>query len=194
MTGARSGIAPRRAGPPSTRPPPRRAGGRRRLAPRHIVRDGRCGRRRGGVSGAAVRAGDVGADGSHGGHGGNTNRRALGGEWGWSPRLRGRRSHAGCGGRGRSRTDACAGAVCRVCAAAAVVTPMTAVVRPSAAPAARLGALSSMTMGRERLLEHSITMCLRCPVERHRRTSPQNTVHASDQIDFPGGLNASPSF
>ena len=33
-----------------------------------------------------------------------------------------------------------------------------------------------------------------CPVERRRGTYPQNTVHASDQIDVSGGLNASPSF
>ncbi|OSX73632.1 hypothetical protein BU14_0333s0020 [Porphyra umbilicalis] len=42
------------------------------------------------------------------------------------------------------------------------------------------------TMGRERLLENSNRMCLGCPVERHRRTSPQNTVDASDQIDVSG--------
>jgi len=81
----------------------------------------------------------------------------------------------------------------RACAAAAVVTPTTAVVRPSAAPAGRPGALSSRTMGRERLIEISDRMCLGCPVERHCRTSPQNTVHESDQIDVSRGLNAPPS-
>jgi len=60
--------------------------------------------------------------------------------------------------------------VCRARVEAAVVTPMTKVVRPSAAPAGRPGALSPRTMGRERLLEHSNRMCLGSPVERHRRT------------------------
>ena len=70
------------------------------------------------------------------------------------------------GGRTPTRTRG----VCRACATAAVVTPTTAVVRPSAAPAGRPGALSSRTMGRERLLEILNRMCLGCPVERHRRT------------------------
>jgi len=70
------------------------------------------------------------------------------------------------GGRAPTR----ARGVCRACAAAVVVTPTTAVVRPSAAPAGRPGALSSRTMGRECLLENLNRMCLGCPVERHRRT------------------------
>jgi len=53
------------------------------------------------------------------------------------------------GGRAPKR----ARGVCRACAAAAVVTPTTAVVRPSAAPAGRPGALSSRTMGCECLLK-----------------------------------------
>jgi len=60
--------------------------------------------------------------------------------------------------------------MCRACAAAAVVTPTIAVLQPSAAPAGRPGALSSRTMGRERLLEYSNRMCLGCPLERHRWT------------------------
>jgi len=94
------------------------------------------------------------------------------------------------GGRAPTR----ARGVCRACAAAAVVTSTIAVVWPSAAPAGRPGALSSRTMGRKRLLENSNRMCLGCPVEHHRRTLTQNTVHASDQIDVFGGLNAPPSF
>jgi len=70
------------------------------------------------------------------------------------------------GGRAPTR----ARGVCRAFAAAAVLTPTTAVVRLSAAPAGRQGALSSWTMSRERLLENSNRMCLGCPVEGHRRT------------------------
>jgi len=67
------------------------ARGRRRLGPCHIARDGRCGRRRGGASGAAVRAGDVEADGRHCGHGGDTRSRAREGGGGWPPRRDGGR-------------------------------------------------------------------------------------------------------
>jgi len=85
------------------------AQGRRRLGPCHIARDGRCGRRRAGASGAAVRACDEEAHGRHGGHGGDTHTRARGGGWGWWPHRRGGRPRAGCVGRGRSRTNARAG-------------------------------------------------------------------------------------
>jgi len=80
-----------------------------------MAHDGRCGRRRGGASGATVRAGDVEVDGRHGGHGGDTHTRAWGGGWGWSPRPRGGLPRAGCVGRGRSRTYARAGGVSGVC-------------------------------------------------------------------------------
>jgi len=185
---------PQLTGPPLTLPPLRRGGGQRRLGPRIIARDGRCGRRWEGASGAAVRAGDIEADGRHHGDVGSPHTPARGGEWGCSPHRRGGRSRDGGVGCCRSRTDARAGGMCRACAAAAVVTPMTAGVRPSAAPSGRPAALSSRTMGGERLLEQSNRMWLGCPVECHRRTEPQNTVHASDQIDFSGGLNASTSF
>jgi len=161
--------APQRAVPPSTLPPRRRGGGRR--ASDHSISHATGGAAAGEAGRRAPRSVQM------------TWRRtgSVVATAGTPTRARWRVSGAGhlvgaaadrapavlvTGGRAPTR----ARGVCRACATAVVVTPTTAVVRPSAAPADRPGALSSRTMGRERLLEHSNRMCLGCPVERHRRT------------------------
>jgi len=119
--------------------------GRRRLGPCHIVRDGWCRRRRGGESGAAIRAGDVEAEG--------TFIRWCGGVSGAGRLVSAAAVRAPAVLVAGGRTPTRARGVCRACAAAAVVTPTTAVVRPSAAPVSLSGALFSRTMRHERLLE-----------------------------------------
>ena len=91
--------------------------GRRRLGPCHIVRDGWCRRRRGGESGAAIRAGDVEAEG--------TFIRWCGGVSGAGRLVSAAAVRAPAVLVAGGRTPTRARGVCRACAAAAVMTPTT---------------------------------------------------------------------